>query len=351
MANPFLSSEEYDERAHRLYDDGEYDSALETLKEGLELYPHSVELYIGLGYTRLAREEFAWARHAFEQALILDPEHEDALVGLGEALLRFGRIEAALMLFARAKKECGEDLDLLLSMGRALYREQLFDNALTTFEQAVAAHPESAEAIAALGYSLHRTGDLVEARRQLRRALQIDARHHEARVYLGHIMYDRGDWRGALRELERIGPQEHWDALAVARVIELKRALTGADPNGSELAPWQARLAELDGQTDAIDELLAAVEALASEAEPPIVPRSTVMHCVRLPEGAQYTGSWLEIVRQIRDASGEPGESIAQFMRRRAAEERQRGGAGLPAEDPREFVRAGARAGYWRIEY
>ena len=98
MASPFLSSEEYDERAHRLYDDGKYDSALDTLKEGLKLYPHSVELRIGLGYTRLAREEFVWAKQAFEQALVLDPEHEDALVGMGEALLRFGGRDRALEL-------------------------------------------------------------------------------------------------------------------------------------------------------------------------------------------------------------------------------------------------------------
>ena len=66
MANPFLSSEEYDERAHRQYDIGDYEGALETLKEGLQLYPHSVDLYVGLGYTRLAREEFVWARQNFE---------------------------------------------------------------------------------------------------------------------------------------------------------------------------------------------------------------------------------------------------------------------------------------------
>ena len=73
MATPFLSSEEYDERAHRLYDNGEYDQALDVLKEALGLYPHSVELYVGMGYTRLAREEFVWAKQSFERALVLDP--------------------------------------------------------------------------------------------------------------------------------------------------------------------------------------------------------------------------------------------------------------------------------------
>src|SRR5690606_41671657 len=84
-------SEEYDELAHRHYDQGDYDAALEALKEGLSLYPHSVDLYVGIGYTRLAREEYGWARQAFERALVLDPEHEDALVGMGEVMLRFGQ--------------------------------------------------------------------------------------------------------------------------------------------------------------------------------------------------------------------------------------------------------------------
>ena len=353
MASPFLSSEEYDERAHRLYDDGKYDSALDTLKEGLKLYPHSVELYVGLGYTRLAREEFVWAKQAFEQALVLDPEHEDAQVGLGETLLRFGRREQALRLFERARAQCADDLELLLSMGRALYRERAYAESLDYFEAAVAAHAGSAEAAAALGYALHRMGDLVAARRQLRRALQLDPGHSEARVYLGHLMYDRGDWRGALREFERIAPVDHWDALAVARLIELKRALTGVDPRGAELAPWQDRLEALDAQADATDELLASIEAASPDER--AVARSTadavLSHRVRLAEGHTCTGTWLDIVRQIRDAAGLPNETIAQFMRRRADEERVRSGTRLPAEDPREFVFAGARAGYWRIEY
>src|SRR5512147_2910628 len=101
MPTPFLSSEEYDERAHQLYNEGQYDEALAVLREGLTLYPTSVELHIGVGYARLAREEFAWARRSFEKALVLDPEHEDALAGLGETLLKFGQRDLALRAFRR----------------------------------------------------------------------------------------------------------------------------------------------------------------------------------------------------------------------------------------------------------
>src|SRR5919202_5322393 len=99
MPTPFLSSEEYDERAHELYNEGQYDEALDVLREGLSLYPHAVELHIGVGYARLAREEFAWARRAFEEALVLEPDHEDALAGLGEVLLKLGQREGALRCF------------------------------------------------------------------------------------------------------------------------------------------------------------------------------------------------------------------------------------------------------------
>jgi Flp pilus assembly protein TadD len=82
MPTPFLSSEEYDERAHQLYNEGQYDEALTVLREGLALYPTSVELHIGVGYARLAREEFAWARRRRVEAQVLGAERVDAVAGL-----------------------------------------------------------------------------------------------------------------------------------------------------------------------------------------------------------------------------------------------------------------------------
>lgn len=357
MATPFLSSEEYDERAHRLYDQGDYETALETLKEGIRLYPNSVELHVGLGYTRLAREEFAWAKQCFEQALVLDGEHEDALVGLGEALLRFGRRAEAQQLFTQARDTgCADDLDLLLSMGRALYRERLFEEAKEVFVEAASFYRESAEAAAALGYTFHRLSDETAARKELRRALHLDPEHHEARIYLGHLLYDNSEWAGALKEFERVPAAEHWDTLALWRLIELKRALTGAESGTSGVTAWETRLEELESQVDQLDQLLAELEG----TDPDEVHRAHVIrrdadfafeaHRVRLPDGRCCSGSWLEILRQIRDIQGRTSESVAQFMRRVAEEERVRTGVNLPASEPEEFVLAAARAGHWQVE-
>src|SRR5438445_426679 len=123
MAEPFLSSDDYDERAHQLYNEAQYDQAIEVLRAGLGIYPHAVELHVGMGYARLAREEYMWARRAFEEAAGLDPDHEDALAGLGEVLLKFGDRAGAVACFERILAlGFRDDQALMLQIGRALFR-------------------------------------------------------------------------------------------------------------------------------------------------------------------------------------------------------------------------------------
>ena len=59
MSDAFLSSDDFDEQAHQLYNEGRYDEALAVLNEGILLYPHAVELHIGKTYTHLTQKEYA----------------------------------------------------------------------------------------------------------------------------------------------------------------------------------------------------------------------------------------------------------------------------------------------------
>lgn len=362
MPERFLSSEEYDEQAHRLYDDGDYDAALAVLKEGLSLYPNAVELYVGMGYARLAREEFAWARVAFQRALILDPAHEDAMVGMGETLLRLGERPKALGLFQKVQSMgLDDDLGLMLTMGRALYRERLFAEARDVFARVAAARPDSAEAASSLGYALHRLGEDVGSGRQIRRALRLDPDLHEARIYLGHLLYDRGDWDGALREFERVPPKYHYDPLAVWRVLELKRALWQMEDGDARLGPWEDRLRELETIDDPIDRLLAEVEAAGVGEDGEVYDPSQLelfegradddsIHQVRTEDGRVLKGTWHEIVRQMRDQAGFGHETLGHYMRRLAERWHERCGVEIPFLDPETFVRAAVEARFLSLE-
>src|SRR5258708_21585777 len=85
--------------------------------------------YTTLFRSRVAREEYAWARRAFEEALALDPDHEDTLAGLGEVLLKFGDKRGAVGAFDRILAlGFRDDHDRLLQVGRALFRDAVLDH-------------------------------------------------------------------------------------------------------------------------------------------------------------------------------------------------------------------------------
>jgi Tfp pilus assembly protein PilF len=377
MATPFLSSEEYDERAHQLYNDGQYDEALTVLREGLTLYPNSVELHVGIGYAQLAREEYAWARRSFEQALVLEPEHEDGLAGLGETLLKLGQDEAATRCFHRTL-ELGyaDDVDLMLQVGRSLFREaslrdrtEYFEAAKEFFETAIQQVPDSAEAVACVGYAQHRLGDDEAAIGSLRRSLQLDTDHAEARIYLANILYDQGEYEAALYHFERTNPDDHWDELGIWRLIELKRSLYHLEEDDPELKPWDERLSELAGDLDEVDTMLMELDArsgadtapaaeaargqlelfgslLSSLAEQRQAPEHQI---IVVSDGTGFDGSWEEIVRRMRDEQGNPSHTLREHMSSVSQHGFRETGVRIPTHDAESFIRGSAEAGLLRI--
>ncbi len=368
MSSSFLSSEEYDERAHQQYNEGNFDGALATLHEGLALYPNAVELHVGVGYARLARDEYAWARRSFEEALVLDPEHEDGLAGLGETLLRFGHVDAAKRVFARVRALGYEDdIELMQQIGRALFREDEFTEALEFFEVAVRQTPDNAEAVALVGYTHHRLGQDDAAVDALRRALKIDPGFAEARIYLGNLLYDRGDLEAALYQLDQTQPEDHWDELGIWRLIELRKSHLRLPDGDSSFEPWEARLAELAPVIDPTDEMLNDLETRfneqdAQEMREQLELFSTLLTQLagdREPEAAHrvvgndersYDGTWDEIVEQMRAATASAAQrTMQEFMQSEARRGFALTGMLIPAADAESFLRGCADAGLLRI--
>ncbi len=370
MSDAFLSSDEFDEQAHQLYNEGRYDEALTILNEGLSLYPNAVELHVGSGYAQLAREEYAWARRGFETALTLEPDHEDALAGLGEALLKLGERAGALAAFERVLAlGLHDDHELMLQIGRALFREMLLVHALRYFELAATAHPDSADAVACMGYASHRIGRDGDAMYWLRRALELDRDYVEARIYIANILYDRGESEAALFHLEKTRPDDHFDELGLWRLIELRKTIFRLPDDDPELSPWYERLAEVAGEPDAVDELLAEIEGTQADgsirdpnqlelfgtllSDLTTMQRKATLgdhHVVVTLAGHTIRGSWDEILAQFK--AGEPGWSdatLAEFMAGHADRGLVEMGTVIPVSDAEAFLRGSAEAGALRI--
>jgi tetratricopeptide (TPR) repeat protein len=370
MPERFLSSDDYDEHAHQLYNEGRFDEALDLLQDGIQLYPNSVELHVGMAYAYLAREDVAWARRSFEHARALDPDHEDTLAGYGEVLLKLGERTAALDAFDRILSlGFKEDHELMLQIGRALFREGLLAAAQTFFEYAVNAQPDCPEAAACVGYASHRLNDDGGALYWLRRALQIDPQYSEARIYLANMLYDRSESEAAMHHLHQTVPEEHFDELGIWRYVELKKSLYRLPDDDPELRPWFARLGEVTGEPDAVDQLLAEVEATQPDGstrdpnqlelfgtlltELQAMQKRAIpvgMHTIANLSGKTFRGTWEEILDQMKNADREWAEApVQEFMadlaRRGAAET----GVVIPTTDAEAFLRGSAQAGVVRI--
>lgn len=362
----YWSAGEYDGEAQRLYDAGDYEAALLLLREGLERHPDSVELRVSLGYTQLARQEFGWARAAFETALEAEPDHEEGLVGLGDALLKLGERSRALLIFERIlEMGFGGDSALMLAVGRALYREGLYQRAERFYRRARAADQQNAEAAAELGYTLYQRGHATSALSYLSEALELRENFHEVRVFYGNLLYDGGDYSGALEQFEQIPAGEMWDPLAVWRALELMRGFRRAEDDGDMVDRYLEQLERLHEDPSPEERLLAEVEASSAGDRVPgdrhqldlfaLEPAEESggepeVHTVRARNGQIFVGDWLSIVRAMRDNSATPTLPVTEYMREGARFVEHLTGVEIPEDDPEAFIRGSARAGILRIE-
>jgi len=357
------NGEQFDAEAQRLYEAGDYDEALDLLKRALQRYPDSTELLVSLGYTWLAREEYAWARHAFDRALQIEEDHEEALAGIGDALLKLGARATAFRAF-ETLVELGfdGDVELMLCVGRSLLREGLLRRAERFFRIAHIAEPESQDAALDLAFTFYRGGDPEGALFWSREAVKLDPSFADARALYGNLLYERGDFRGALEQLATIQAPDVGDPAVAWRIIELKRRLLDLPPDAPELRPYLLVLEELASEPGPEDRLLAEVEAEAAGlvgfggrnqldlfGRPPEAGQGQT-HRVRATDGIVFEGNWEAIVRDMRNRSDRAALSVIDFMKDEALRLRALTGVTVSWETPRAFIEDAARVGALEIE-
>jgi tetratricopeptide (TPR) repeat protein len=203
----------------------------------------------------------------------------------------------------------------------------------------------------------------------LRRAIALDPGHTEARVYLANLLYDRGEYETALAEFERTRAEDHWDELGIWRVVELKKTIYRLADDDPELRPWLVRLADLAGDADPTELLLAELEAAGPDGTGSRDPaqlelfgtllselqemhrkvRGGEVHRVTTLEGTTYTGTWDEILHAMRDDDAAfAGRPIEEYLAG-TAERAARRGVRLDLTDAESVIRGSAQAGFLRI--
>ena len=72
-------------------------------------------------------------------------------------------------------------------------------------------------------------------------------------------------------------------------------------------------------------------------------------HQIIVSDGTHFDGSWEEIVRRMRDETGNPADSMQEFMTGMSQHGFRQTGVRIPTHDAESFLRGSAVAGLLRI--
>ena len=92
------------EKAHELYEGGNWEAALKELRAAIEINPNNSSWYFNLGLTLDMMERYEEALKAYTQALRMDPHDTEVLHAAGVDATRLGRYKCSIDLFKRLER-------------------------------------------------------------------------------------------------------------------------------------------------------------------------------------------------------------------------------------------------------
>ena len=267
----------------------------------------------GLGYTYLARKDFAQAVTAFDRALAANPAYVPALLGKGEALMGQNEQALALAVFESAiaanpsMSSVRARIDVLrfravqeqVERAQAAARAGRLDEAEMAYKRAIAASPESGFLYRELAAVEQQRGGFDEALANARKAIALDKADGAAHAIAGAVLEGRGDFSGAAAEFELAASIDQ-SAAYRARAADLRRkadeALLPEEFRAIPGAPsiTRAQLAALIGRS--LDRLVAN----APQRSP------VVMTDVR----GHWANAWIQAVTRARVLDAFPNHTF-----------------------------------------
>jgi tetratricopeptide (TPR) repeat protein len=162
----------------------------------------TLEMFSLLGRSMLLQDFFDGAVKTFREGLEDYPNSPDLLMGLGKALLELGEKGQALLEFERAFQFAPDNVEILLEMGRLYGRMGLEDKMEEAFQRI--RHLENLNGDAFLGMArlLKERRQLPEALSDLERARQLSPHHPEIVKLYGEILEERREYARAVAEYE-----------------------------------------------------------------------------------------------------------------------------------------------------
>jgi tetratricopeptide (TPR) repeat protein len=184
-----------------LYDQDDYDGAIEQYRKALELSPESVRAHRALGLARFYNDDIEGAIAEYREALRLDPADVRSHTGMGNTLFAKEDFRGAVAAYREAVRLDPNDAWARQWLGASLYQALDYDEAITTLREAVRLDPTRADAYGQLGEVLLSNRDYDAAIGAYREAVRLEpdnpARHGEL---ADALHYGKRDFDAAIAE-------------------------------------------------------------------------------------------------------------------------------------------------------
>ena len=196
----------YNAQGARLYQQGQYQAAMQQFEQALTTDPTSADAYYNMAATmhkmgtmRSDKEMLTQAETLYNQCLDIEENHSDCHRALAVLLVETGRS----------------------------------DRAFALLKNWATAHPELVDARVELARMYEEFGDRETAQVQLQTALQIDPQDARAWTALGHLREQAGDYSQALANYQRSYSLDTFQPEVAQRIASLSSTVRGSFDAGT----------------------------------------------------------------------------------------------------------------------
>ena len=198
------------ERAHFMYNAGQYKDALLNCEDAYEVDAFRTDNLLLLGAIHFQLRNFSECIFYNQQCIRVDPSHSEAFSNLGNALKELGDIHAAIQFYMKAIKLKPRFGDAYNNLASAHMQLGQLQDAMETYRMAIVLNPGLVDAHSNMG-NLHKaTGDLETAKKCYLEAIRIKPDFAIAWSNLAGVFKDEGQLKTAVayyQEAIRICPQ------------------------------------------------------------------------------------------------------------------------------------------------
>lgn len=184
----------------------------ERNKYWIENYNRGVRLF--------NEEDFEGAVEAFKTAITVDPSRVESYRNLAVALVRQNNLEGAVEYFKKALEIEPNSVETLNNLGTVYYQMERLEDAVQTFQKVLEIDPNNAQAISTLGLAYHLMGQTDEAIKAYEKALQTNPDNADLLFNYAALLLKKGEFERAAEQFQAVLKSNPDDYDAVVSVAD-----------------------------------------------------------------------------------------------------------------------------------